>query len=90
LLIRNVPSRETNDSMRCDEATRCARVEKRVNDPTRTRTRNPSNAGPIADCVNEWTELMVPDRVRNVPRIVREKALMTNTKFQAWSMLRRC
>jgi len=49
-----------------------------------------TRCAPIADCVNEWTELMVPDRVRNVPRIVREKALMTNTKFQAWSMLRRC
>ena len=44
----------------------------------------------MADCVNEWTELIVPDRVRKVPRMVRAKALITRTKFHAWSIPRRC
>jgi len=39
---------------------------------TATKARNPSNHGPISDCVNEWTEFTIPDRVRNVPRIVRQ------------------
>ena len=39
----------------------------------------------MADWVNEWTEAIVPDRVRNVPRIVRAKAVITSTKFHACS-----
>ena len=44
----------------------------------------------MADWVKEWTELIVPDRVRKVPRMVRAKALITSTKFHAWSIPRRC
>ncbi len=53
LLIRNSPSLDTKFSMRGEEATRCALIVKRANDPTSTRTRKPSRAGPIADWVKE-------------------------------------
>ena len=61
-----------------------------IYETARTKTRNPRSAGPIADWVKEWTELIVPDLVRNVPRMVRENAPITRMKFQAWSMFRRC
>ena len=54
-----------------------------------TRPRNTSSVGPIADCVNEWTELRIPDRVRNVPRIVRQNVAITSERFQTRSMPRR-
>ncbi len=44
----------------------------------------------MADWVKEWTELIVPDRVRNVPKIVSEKAEITKTKFHAWRVPLRC
>ena len=55
-----------------------------------TRTKKPSSTGPIADWVKEWTEVIVPERVRKVPRMVRANAEMTSTKFHAWSIPRRC
>ena len=36
-----------------------------------------------------WTEKMVPERVRKVPKMVRAKVEMISTRFQAWSMPRR-
>src|SRR5690554_1063035 len=86
LLARKVPSRETMFSTRGAEASRCPRCANRVKEPTRTRTRKPSSVGPMALCVKEWTEAMVPDRVMKVARMVRAKAEMTRTKFQAWSI----
>ncbi len=43
----------------------------------------------MADCVKLCTDTITPDRVKNVPRIVRENAAMTSTKFHACSMPRR-
>ncbi len=43
----------------------------------------------MADCVNEWTELRTPDRVRNVPRIVRQNVAITSERFQTRSIPRR-
>src|SRR3970040_2236621 len=86
LLTKKPPSLDTNDARRGDVATRWERMENRVKEPTRTSTKKPSKAGPMADWVKEWTELIVPDRVRRVPRMVRENAEITNTRSQAWSM----
>src|SRR5690606_19792194 len=83
LLAKKVPSRDQNESRRGAEETRWERVANRANEPPSTTTRNANRTGPMADWVNEWTEVMVPERVKKVPRMVRAKAEMTRTKFHA-------
>src|SRR5690242_11602725 len=39
--------------------------------------------------VNAWTDEMIPDRVRKVPRIVRTNVPTTRLRFHTRSMLRR-
>ncbi len=46
----------------------------------------PRNQGPIELCVNEWIELTIPERVRNVPNTARQKARMTSSTFQTFSI----
>ena len=46
----------------------------------------PRNQGPIELCVNEWIELMTPERVRNVPKSDRPKAMITSSMFQTFSI----
>jgi len=70
-------------------ATAGARSAKRAKAPTTTTARKARRTGPTADWVNECTDAIVPERVRNVPRIVRAKAAMTRTKFHDWSIRRR-
>ena len=89
LFPKNAPSRLTSVSIRDGCATVSARKANRASDPAVTKTRNPSSAGPIADCVNEWTEATVPDLVRYVARIVSANVAMTSTKFQDCSIPRR-
>src|SRR5690606_40262873 len=83
-------SRDQNESRRGAEETRWERVANRANEPPSTTTRNANRTGPMADWVNEWTEVMVPERVKKVPRMVRAKAEMTRTKFHACNIPRRC
>ena len=40
--------------------------------------------------LNAWTELSTPERVKNVPRIVRLNVAHSNDRFQTRSMPRRC
>ncbi len=53
-----------------------------------TTIRNPRSTGPTSDCVKEWTEMIVPERVRKVPNMVSEKVVITKIRFQAWSIPR--
>ena len=46
----------------------------------------PRNQGPIELCVNEWIELMTPERVRNVPKSESPKARITSSMFQTFSI----
>ena len=46
----------------------------------------PRNHGPIELCVNEWIELTIPERVRNVPKTARQKASTTSSTFQTFSI----
>ena len=48
-----------------------------------------SNHGPIGDCVKLCTDVTTPERVRNVPRIVRQNVASTSDRFQTRSMPRR-
>jgi hypothetical protein len=59
-----------------------------ASDPATTRMRKPRNQAPIELCVNEWIELRMPERVRNVPKIESENARMTSRTFQMRSMPR--
>ena len=54
-----------------------------------TTPRKASSHGPMSDWVKECTELMTPERVRNVPRIVRQNVAMTSDRFQTRSIPRR-
>ena len=48
----------------------------------------PRNHGPIELCVNEWIELTMPERVRNVPKSESENARITSSTFQTFSIPR--
>jgi hypothetical protein len=55
-------------------------------DPASTKHRKPMKKGPIPDCVNECTDEITPERVRNVPKMVRPKVTMMRVMFQTFSM----
>ncbi len=48
----------------------------------------PRNHGPIELSVNEWIELITPERVRNVPNSERLNARITSSMFQTRSIPR--
>ena len=48
----------------------------------------PRNHGPIELSVNEWIELRIPERVRNVPKSESENASTTSRTFQTRSIPR--
>ncbi len=89
MLSRKTPSRLASESRRGEDATTCDRSANRPKESTSTTTRNHRSTGPIADWVKLCTETMTPERVRNVPRMVRANVAITSTKFQACSMPRR-
>ncbi len=45
--------------------------------------------GPMGDSVKAWTDSSTPERVRNVPRMVREKVATNRDRFQTRSIPRR-
>ena len=54
-----------------------------------TRAKKPSSSGPIPDSVKAWTDSSTPDRVMNVPRMVRENVAHSSDRFQTRSIPRR-
>ena len=44
---------------------------------------------PIEDCANEWTLAIMPDRVRNVPKMVRKNVRQMRKTFHTFSRPRR-
>src|SRR5207302_3775448 len=50
--------------------------------------RNQPNHEPIEDCAKAWTELMIPLRVRKVPRIASQNVEKTSHMFHVFSMPR--
>src|SRR6516164_218924 len=50
--------------------------------------RNTPNQDPMEDCAKACTELMIPLRVRNVPRMASQKVKNTSHMFQVFSMPR--
>ena len=43
----------------------------------------------IGSSPNAWTDCTTPDRVMNVPKMVRKNVMMTSVTFQTRNMLRR-
>src|SRR5450755_2771799 len=88
LLNRKLDSRETSDSSLCS-LLRCERFATRKKlqtasvNPMKTR-----NHVPIEDCANACTELITPERVRNVPSIESRKVAKMSAMFQTFSMPR--
>ncbi len=59
-------------------------------DPTATTSpKKPNSRGPTPEFENECTDTSTPERVRKVPRIVREKAAIKSDRFQTRSRPRR-
>src|ERR1039458_4560712 len=85
LLNRKLDSRETSDSSLCS-LFRCDRfpIRKKVQ-TARVKTRNQV---PIEDCAKACTELITPDRVRNVPSIESRKVAKISDMFQTFNMPR--
>ncbi|MCZ7524980.1 MAG: hypothetical protein M5U14_00460 [Acidimicrobiia bacterium] len=89
LLARNAASRDTGESMRPGARSRSPRQATRATPVAVTTPRKVSSHGPMADSEKACTELTTPERVRKVPRIVRQKVAITSDRFQTRSMPRR-
>jgi hypothetical protein len=89
LLARKADSRETAESMRPGARNRSPRHATRPMPVAATTPRNASNHGPMSDCVNACTESITPDRVRNVPKMVRQNVAITSDRFHTRSIPRR-
>src|ERR1017187_3093566 len=82
LLNRKLDSRETSDSslcslLRCDRFATRKKLQTASVSPMKTR-----NQVPIEDCANACTELITPERVRNVPSIESRKVAKMSAMFQ--------
>src|SRR3954451_14989156 len=89
LLARKAPSRDTGESMDPGERSRSPRQAMRPTDVATARPKKVRIHGPMGDSVNEWTDSSTPDRVRNVPRIVKENVASNSDRFQMRSIPRR-
>src|SRR5271155_1939090 len=88
LLNRKLDSRETSDSSlcslwRCDRFFTRKKVQTARINPMKTR-----NQVPIEDCANACTELITPERVRNVPNMESRKVAKMSDIFQTFNMPR--
>ena len=89
LLARNAPSRLIGESIVPGERSLSPRQPMRMIPVATTIPKKVSNHGPIELWLNECTLLITPERVRNVPRIVRLKVATSSDRFQTRSMPRR-
>src|SRR6202162_923191 len=88
LLNRKLDSRDTIDSSLCSLRRCDLFLKKKKQKTTRVITRNTANQSPMEDCAKACTELMMPLRVRNVPRIASQKVAKTSHMFQTFSIPR--
>src|SRR5713101_2346064 len=89
LFRRKTDSRETAESSSPWARSRSVRHARSEKAPSRARARKARKKTPMDPCVKEWTEPMMPERVRNVPNSVRLKVRMIRVRFQSLSMRRR-
>ena len=89
LLARNAPSREIGESIDPGDRSRSPRHAMSPSDTTTVTPKKASSHEPTGPSPNAWTELMTPDRVMNVPRIVSENVATSRLRFHTRSMPRR-
>ena len=89
LLARNAPSRDSGESIEPGERSRSPRHAIRPSDTTTIKPKKLRNQAPTGPSPNACTDSITPDRVRNVPRIVREKVATSKLRFQTRSIPRR-
>ena len=89
LFARNDPSRDSGESIEPGDRRRSPRHAIRPSDTTTTTPKNASNQLPTGPSPKACTELRMPDRVRNVPRIVSAKVATSRLRFQTRSIPRR-
>ena len=82
LLRRNAPSRPSGASMPPGERRRSPRQAIRPNPTMTTAKKKPMSSGPREDSEKAWTDLMTPERVRKVPRMVRANVAIESERFQ--------
>ncbi len=89
LLARNAPSREMGESIEPGDRSRSPRHAINPSDTMTMTAKKASSHDPTGPSPNAWTELITPDLVRNVPRIVRENVATSRLRFQTRSIPRR-
>ena len=89
LLPRNAASRDSAESIRPGARSRSPRHAMSAMPDPAQMARNARSHPPIDDCENACTEFTTPERVRNVPRMVRQNVAITSDRFQTRSIARR-
>ena len=89
LLARKAPSRDTGESMAPGDRSRSPRQAISPTVTATTRAKKARIVGPIPDWVKACTDSSTPERVRNVPRMVRLNVARSSDRFQSRSMPRR-
>ncbi len=90
LLTRNAASRDIHESSSWRERSSGRRQITSEKLKTRITTMNPVNSfARTGSSPNACTDCTTPERVMNVPKIVRKNVTMTSVTFQTRSMLRR-
>src|ERR1700735_1601117 len=88
LLNRKLDSRDTIDSSLCSLRRCDLFLKKKKQKTTKVITRNQANQSPMEDCAKACTELMMPLRVRKVPRMASQNVGKTSHMFHIFSMPR--
>ena len=86
LLNRNPLSLDVKDSIFLLAFSTGSRITMRVIQKTRIRTIKPRNTGPKSETAKEWTDDIIPLRVKNVPKIQRINVSNINIIFQVLSI----
>src|ERR1700722_1647812 len=81
LLRRNAPSRPSGASIPPGERSRSPRQAIKPNPTMTTAKKKPMSNGPSEDWENAWTEVMTPERVKKVPRMVRANVAIDRERF---------
>src|SRR5271156_820180 len=88
LLKRKLDSRETRDSSLCSLFRCDLFLKKKKQNTASVISRNQPNHSPMEDWAKACTELMMPLRVRKVPRMASQNVAKTSHMFHIFSMPR--
>jgi hypothetical protein len=89
LLSRNAASRESGESIRPGARNLSPRQAISATPPNAQTPKKINSHEPMLDSENACTEFTTPERVRNVPRMVRQNVEITSERFQTRNIPRR-